>query len=80
MKKIYVKSLKNYKKTSLPDSEKILEAMKRFKDSPKKPTSVALDEKTIAELKAIAEKNGIPYQVLIRVFILEGLERLKKAA
>jgi predicted DNA binding CopG/RHH family protein len=62
------------------DSKKILAAMKRYKDSPKKPTSVALDAVTIQELKNLAEKQGIPYQVLIRVFILDGLERLKKAA
>lgn len=35
----------------------------------KKPTSVALDEKTVKELKTIAAKQGIPYQVLIRVLI-----------
>lgn len=80
MKKTYVKSLKTYKKTSLLNSDKILEAMRRFKDSPKKPTSVALDQETIDELKVLAEKNGIPYQVLIRVFILDGLDRLKKSA
>jgi predicted DNA binding CopG/RHH family protein len=80
MKKVYVKSLKRYKPTAVLDLEKIVEAMRRFKDSPKKPTSVALDEATINELKKEAEKNGIPYQVLIRVFILEGLDRLKKAA
>lgn len=40
---------------------------------------VALDETTIQELKYVAEKQGIPYQVLIRVFILDGLECLKKA-
>ena len=54
--------------------------MKRHKDSRKKPTSVALDEKTILELKGVAEKQGIPYQVLIRVLILDGLDRIKKAA
>ena len=27
-----------------------------------------------------AEKQGIPYQVLIRVLILDGLDRMKKAA
>jgi predicted DNA binding CopG/RHH family protein len=43
----------------------------KVKKSPKKPTSVTLDEKTIQELKALAEVNGIPYQVLIRVFILD---------
>ena len=80
MKKSYAKSLKQYDSESLLDSKKILAAMKRYKESPKKPTSVALDEKTIEELKAIAEIQGIPYQVLIRVFILDGLDRLKKAA
>jgi len=80
MKKSYVKSHKDYDKDNELDSKKILAAMKRYKDSRKKPTSVALDEVTIQELKAVAEKQGIPYQVLIRVFILDGLERLKKAA
>jgi predicted DNA binding CopG/RHH family protein len=80
MKKSYVKSLKEYSSPVDLDSKKILAAMKRFKNSPKKPTSVALDETTIQELKIVAEKQGIPYQVLIRVFILDGLDRMKKAA
>lgn len=80
MKKSYAKSLTKYKAEAILDADKILAAMKRFKSSPKKPTSVALDEKTIQELKAVAETQGIPYQVLIRVFILDGLDRLKKAA
>jgi predicted DNA binding CopG/RHH family protein len=80
MKKSYAKSLKEYETPFELDSKKILAAMKRFKNSKKKPTSVALDEKTIQELKSLAEKQGIPYQVLIRVFILDGLERLKGAA
>ena len=53
--------------------------MKRFRNSRKKPTSVALDEKTIEELKFVAEKQGIPYQVLIRVFLFwMGLSELRK--
>jgi predicted DNA binding CopG/RHH family protein len=80
MKKQYAKSLKEYEGPFDLDSKKILAAMKRFKDSPKKPTSVALDETTIQELKALAETQGIPYQVLIRVFILDGLDRMKKSA
>lgn len=80
MKKSYAKSLKEYDKPFEFESDKILAAMKRFKDSKKKPTSIALDEKTILELKKIAEKQGIPYQVLMRVLILDGLDRLKKAA
>ena len=80
MKKSYAKSLKEYDKEFELDAKKILAAIKRYKESPKKPTSVALDETTIQELKAVAEIQGIPYQVLIRVFILDGLDRLKKAA
>jgi hypothetical protein len=80
MKKSYVKSLKEYEGPFELDSKKILAAMKRFKNAKKKPTSVALDETTIQELKFLADKQGIPYQVLIRVFILDGLERLKSAA
>jgi predicted DNA binding CopG/RHH family protein len=80
MKKHYVKSLKEYEQPSELNAEKILEAMKRYKNSKKKPTSVALDETTIGELKKVAAKQGIPYQVLIRVFILDGLSRLKKIA
>jgi len=34
MKKSYVKSKKEYEETSLLDPEKILAAMKRFKNSP----------------------------------------------
>lgn len=80
MKKRYAKSLKEYEAPFELEADKILAAMKRFKNAPKKPTSVALDDQTITELKQIAEKQGIPYQVLIRVFILDGLERARKAA
>ena len=40
----------------------------------KKPTSVALDEDTINRLKELAEERGIPYQVLMRSYILKGLK------
>lgn len=80
MKKSYVKSLREYEEPFELDEKKILAAMRRYKNTPKKPTSVALDEKTIQELKNLADKHGIQYQVLIRVFILDGLERLKRAA
>ncbi|MBN1114929.1 MAG: hypothetical protein JXA66_06275 [Oligoflexia bacterium] len=80
MKKSYVKSNREYDAPVKIEAEKILSAMKRYKNSPKKPTSIALDETTILELKKVAKANGIPYQVLTRVFILDGLSRLKKAA
>lgn len=80
MKKSYVKSLREYDEPFELDEKKILAAIRRYKNTPKKPTSVALDEKTIQELKTEADKHGLQYQVLIRVFILDGLERLKRAA
>lgn len=80
MKKYYAKSLREYKGPFNLDAAKILEAMKRYKNARKKPTSVALNDETVSELKRLAEIQGIPYQVLIRVFVLDGLDRLKKAA
>jgi len=62
------------------DDKKILQSMKRLKKSRKLPTSLALEESTVRELKMIAEDKGIPYQVLMRMFILEGLRRSKRAA
>ena len=80
MKKLYAKSLKEYEGPFEIEADKILAAMKRFKNAKKKPTSVALDDQTVRELKYVAEKQGIPYQVLIRVFILDGLEQIKKVS
>jgi predicted DNA binding CopG/RHH family protein len=80
MKKSYVKSQRAYDEAFELDAAKILAAMKRSRDARKKPTSIALDEETVLELKKLAAKQGIPYQVLIRVLILDGLQRLKKAA
>ncbi|MCB9095048.1 MAG: hypothetical protein H6621_08280 [Halobacteriovoraceae bacterium] len=76
----YVKSLKEYEEPSEFDEKKILEAMKKSLKGKKKPTSVALDEGTIKDLKKIASKMEIPYQVLMRMFILDGIRRLKGAA
>ena len=79
MKNYYAKSKKECEKTSLLDSDKILEAMKRVKGR-RKPTSVALEESVIKDLKSVAEKLNLPYQVLVRLFILDGLRRVKGAA
>lgn len=46
----------------------------------KMPTSISLPEEVVEELKKIAVKKGIPYQVLMRSFIMEGLEKIKKAS
>ncbi len=45
----------------------------------KMPTSVSLPPEVVEELKNIANQKGIPYQVLMRSFIIEGLEKLKAA-
>lgn len=61
------------------DKKSALAARKLLK-SKKKPTSIALEDETIEELKDLAALKGIPYQVLMRSFILEGLRKSKKAA
>ena len=79
MSKSYAKSRKEYDESNEFDATKILEAMKRVKGR-RKPTSVALDENSIKELKKLGEKMGVPYQVLMRMFILEGIKRMKGVA
>jgi hypothetical protein len=58
---------------------KIKGAMKRANAPRKKPTSVALEPRLVAELKAEAKARGVPYLVLMRMFIVEGFSRLKRA-
>lgn len=74
MKRQYVKRLKEYENVEF-QADKILEALKSYRSRRKKPTSVALEERTVFHLKALAEWQGIPYQALMRNFILEGLRR-----
>ncbi len=77
MKRKVIKSKKVYKKVEF-DIIKSKEAQSKIKR--KMPTSISLSPEVVDELKEIAEKKGIPYQVLMRSFILEGLEKLKKAS
>ena len=42
--------------------------------------NVALDERALPELKALAAHQGILYQILMRVFILRGIESMKQAS
>ncbi len=79
MKPTYVKSAKGYASTSVFEGKKILAAAKRLKKSRKLPTSIALEESTISELRALAEWRGVPYQVLMRMFILDGLHKSQAA-
>lgn len=77
MKRKIIKSKPEYNKVEF-DVKKSKEAQRKM--NRKMPTSVTLPPEVVAELKQIAEKKGIPYQVLMRSFILEGLENLKKAS
>lgn len=79
MKRTYVRSLKEYRSASQFEEKKILAAARRLKKKRKLPTSVALEQETINELKALAEWRGVPYQILMRMFILEGLHNSKVA-
>ncbi len=76
MKKKYVKRLPEYDKVEF-ERQKVRKSRKIGR---KMPTSISLPPEIVEELKNIADKKGIPYQVLMRSFILEGLEKLKKSA
>lgn len=75
-----VPSLPEYEENDY-DVKKILENRDRQRALARKmPTSITLPPDVVEELKAIASRKGIPYQVLMRSFITEGLERLKKSS
>ena len=74
MKKRYSKSLPEYDEVEF-DEESVLNSRKIRR---KMPTSISLPPEIVEELKKIASKKGIPYQVLMRSFIMEGLQRLKE--
>lgn len=61
------------------DPKEIIAGMSRLKGSRRKPTSVALEEDLLDELKLLAGKRGVPYQVLMRLLIADGMKRLKAA-
>ena len=79
--------LKRLNDTFEENAEKLIEkgmnkkeAYSKRKTAKKFPTSISLAEDVVADLKSIASKKGIPYQTLMRMLIVEGLEKLKKAA
>ena len=65
------------------DSTDYLEGTKevkaKFTRPKKKLVSLRLDDKTIKELKKIAERKGIGYLELVRMWVLENLEKTKAA-
>lgn len=75
----YAKREKAYEKLEF-DAKAIKRAYDKRKKAKKFPTSISLPEEIVAELKAIAQKKGIPYQTLMRMLIVEGVEKLRKSA
>jgi predicted DNA binding CopG/RHH family protein len=75
----YVKNEAEYEKVDYNRS-RVRQAARRLKKSRKKPTSVALDPAVIRELRKEAAARDIPYQVLMRMLIVQGLRKLKKAS
>lgn len=51
----------------------------KFTRPKKKLVSLRLDEKTIADLKKIADRKGIGYLQLVRMWVLENLSKSKAA-
>lgn len=74
-----VKRLKSYDSIEF-DTKEIIAGMSRLKGARRKPTSIALEEDLLAELKKVAGKKGVPYQVLMRLLISDGLKRIKAAS
>ena len=54
--------------------------MSRLKGARRRPTSIALEEELLKEIKTVAAQRGVPYQVLMRLLIADGLRRMKKAS
>lgn len=77
--KRYAKRLKEYDKIDF-DPKEIIAGMSRLKGSRRKPTSIALEDEVIKELKSLAHDRGVPYQVLMRLMIADGIKRLKGVA
>jgi predicted DNA binding CopG/RHH family protein len=75
----YAKNEKGYKKIEI-DAKAIKRAYEKRKKAKKFPTSISLPEDIVAELKDLAQKKGVPYQTLMRMLIVEGLENLRKSA
>ena len=77
----YVKNDTGYEKSFEADWKAVKHGLKKARaeaGEPKKvPTSIALDPRFVAELKKAALEKGIPYQILMRMFVVEGFQRMK---
>ena len=75
----YVKSEPGYEKVSY-NRAKVQRTARRLKTARKQPTSIALDPAVIRRLRKEAEARDVPYQVLMRMLIVQGLRNLEKAS
>lgn len=57
----------------------IIAGMRRLQGARRKATRIALEEDLLKELKEAAHLRGVPYQVLMRLLIADGLKRIKAA-
>jgi predicted DNA binding CopG/RHH family protein len=55
------------------------EVTAKFTRPKKKLVSLRLDERTIKELKTIAARKGIDYIEMVRMWVIESLEKSKAA-
>lgn len=70
--------MSNKLKKKILDSTEILKNMSRLKEGRRIPTSIALDENTINDLKKLASEYGVPYQVLMRTLLVNSISLLKE--
>ena len=75
----YVRNEKGYSNVKF-NAKAIKDAYSKAKTKRKHPTSVNLPEEVITGLKALALEMEVPYQTLMRQFIMEGLVKRKKGA
>ncbi len=79
----FVKNEKGYEKSFSADWNAVKEGLKKVRGkknaSKKIPTSIALDPEFLEELKHEAHERSIPYQILMRMLLVEGFKKLKKA-
>jgi len=71
----YAPRLPEYEAESEWEEDKTIAFYREMKGLKKRPTSVALEQGTIDELKKLAGRQQVPYQVLMRLFIQEGLSK-----
>ena len=75
----YVKNERGYTKVEF-NAKDVKKAYEKRTKAKKFPTSISLPEDTVSELKSFAQSKGIPYQTLMRMLIIEGLEKLRVRA